>query len=476
MSGSSSVEDGPFVWFPALVLCLFMVLCLCLGPFSLFNAGLARRLVPYRHATLTPSTSSLPDGPDNPSSNLNMVAGLVTPHELTKKSSSDRIEEDLAEARAMIREAIRTRNYTSDRDEVFVPRGRVYRNPYAFHQSHIEMIKRFKIWTYREGERPLVHNGPMKDIYGIEGQFIGEIESPGCPFSAPTPDEAHAFFIPVSITNIVQYIYEPYMMSNKSKIIHTFSDYVKVVADKHPYWRGSNGADHFMVSCHDWAPLVSEADPNMFGNFIRVLCNANKTEGFDPRRDVPLPEFKVPPRTIDVVDTGRPLDERNILAFFAGGAHGYIRKLVLNQWKDRDDDVQVHEYLPPGGEGYMQLMGRARFCLCPSGYEVASPRIVEAIGVGCIPVIISDGYALPFEDVLDWAKFSVRIHVGRIRDIKTILQAIPREKYLRLQKGVMAVKRHFTLNRPAKPYDMFHMVLHSIWLRRLNVGLGGLQV
>lgn len=216
---------------------------------------------------------------------------------------------------------------------------------------------------------------------------------------------------------------------------------------------------------------MSETDPDTFNNFIRVLCNANKSEGFDPRRDVPLPEFKVDPITLDVPDTGRPPEKRNILAFFAGGAHGYIRKLVLHQWKDRDDDVQVHEYLPSGGEGYMQLMGRTRFCLCPSGYEVASPRIVEAISVGCVPVIISEGYALPFEDVLDWTKFSVRIPVGRIPDIKTILQGISRKKYQRLWRGVSQVKRHFVLNRPAKPFDVLHMVLHSVWLRRLNVGL-----
>lgn len=114
------------------------------------------------------------------------------------------------------------------------------------------MMKRFKIWTYREGERPLVHNGPLKDIYGIEGQFINEIESPGSPFSALTPEEAHSFFIPVSVANIVEYIYQPAMMFNKSKIIRTFTDYVKVVSNRHPYWRRSNGADHFMVSCHDW--------------------------------------------------------------------------------------------------------------------------------------------------------------------------------------------------------------------------------
>jgi len=54
-------------------------------------------------------------------------------------SSLDRVEESLAEARASIREAILSRNYsTSRRRDVFVPRGSIYRNPHAFHQLSLK--------------------------------------------------------------------------------------------------------------------------------------------------------------------------------------------------------------------------------------------------------------------------------------------------------------------------------------------------
>lgn len=51
-----------------------------------------------------------------------------------KSSTTERIEQDLGRARAAIRKAILTQNYTSDKEEIYVPTGPVYRNAYAFHQ------------------------------------------------------------------------------------------------------------------------------------------------------------------------------------------------------------------------------------------------------------------------------------------------------------------------------------------------------
>ncbi|XP_065851049.1 probable glycosyltransferase At5g11130 [Euphorbia lathyris] len=388
------------------------------------------------------------------------------------KTRIEEIEEGLARARSAIWKASRTRNYSSySQKKRFIPKGDVYINRYAFHQSYIEMEKRFRVWTYEEGEIPLFHNGPMTNIYSTEGQFISEMETGKNPFSTSNPEEALVFFIPVSVVSIIKFIYTRQIHQS---FAHRFQsivyDYIQTISTKYPFWNTSSGADHFLVSCHDWAPDVSVAQPQFYKHFIRVLCNANTSEGFIPTRDVTLPEINLPSGKLNPKPIRNSPANRTILAFFAGQNHGFVRKILFKHWKDNDKDVQVYEHLPEN-LNYTGLMSRSKYCLCPSGWEVASPRVPESIYAGCVPVIISDNYSLPFSDVLDWGKFSVHIPISKIPEIKRILEGIPMSKYLKMQKRVIQVQRHFILHRPAKSYDVLHMVLHSIWLRRLNVRL-----
>ncbi|KAI8552227.1 hypothetical protein RHMOL_Rhmol06G0250000 [Rhododendron molle] len=379
----------------------------------------------------------------------------------------ERLEAALAKARSSIRQASQNNNMTSiQEDPDYVPRGPIYRNANAFHRSYLEMEKLFKIYVYEEGELPMFHTGPCRSIYSSEGRFIMEMEK-GNFYRTKDPDEALVYFLPFSVVMMVQYLYVPGAHEYHA-IGHTVADYVDVVSQRHPFWNQSLGADHFMLSCHDWGPHTTSYVPNLFKNSIRVLCNANTSEGFNPSKDASLPEINLKSGEIAGLIGGPSPSKRPILAFFAGRLHGHIRYLLLEKWKGKDLDVQVYDSLPNGVPDESTLK-KSRFCLCPSGYEVASPRLVEAIYAECVPVLISDGYVPPLSDVLNWKAFSVSVAVKDIPNLKTILMGISQSQYLRLHRRVKQVQRHFVINGIPKRFDIFHMIVHSIWLRRLNV-------
>lgn len=114
------------------------------------------------------------------------------------------------------------------------------------------MEKRFRIWPYKEGEPPLFYNGPVNDIYSIEGQFMDELSKMKSPFAAKDPNEAIAFYLPISVVNIVRYVYRPYTTYSRVRLQNIIEDYIGIMAKRYPYWNRTNGADHFLVSCHDW--------------------------------------------------------------------------------------------------------------------------------------------------------------------------------------------------------------------------------
>ncbi|KAL8516799.1 hypothetical protein ACS0TY_015162 [Phlomoides rotata] len=217
-------------------------------------------------------------------------------------------------------------------------------------------------------------------------------------------------------------------------------------------------------------PTISHGVQHLYKNSIRVLCNANTSEGFKPSVDVSMPEIYLPHGTMDGLIGGPPPSERTVLVFYAGGIHGYIRQVLMEKWKGKDPDVQIHEYLPKG-MSYYGMFRKSKYCICPSGWEVASPRMVEAIYMGCVPVLLKDHYAKPFDDVLDWSTFAVDVGANEIGDLKKILKGIPDGRYLEMQRTGIQVRRHFEVNFPPKRYDVFHMILHSIWLRRMNIQL-----
>ncbi|KAL9246855.1 hypothetical protein vseg_020342 [Gypsophila vaccaria] len=348
----------------------------------------------------------------------------------------------------------------------------IFRNVTLFQRSYELMELILKVYIYPDGKGPIFHEPPLSGIYASEGWFMKLLEE-NRQFVTRDPEKAHLFYLPYSARQLQQALYVQ-GSHNLAPLSIFLRDYVNSLAAKYPFWNRTHGSDHFLVACHDWGPYTLKEHEELIQNTIKALCNADLSEGiFKSGKDVSLPETTIrrPRRPLRNIGGGVRVSQRPILAFFAGNMHGRVRPLLLKHWHNKDEQMRIYGPLPRTVSRqmtYIQHMKSSKFCICPMGFEVNSPRIVEAIYYECVPVIIADNFVPPFDDVLDWSAFSVMVAEKDIPKLKEILESIPLRRYLKMLANLKMLQRHFLWNlRPFK-YDLFHMILHSIWLSRLN--------
>ncbi|KAM7262513.1 hypothetical protein ACFE04_000196 [Oxalis oulophora] len=124
---------------PFLTLSIFLVLLvtiiLCVSSFNNQNSFITTYL-PFHDQTLKQHQvflSPLPS-PNSTTGFSRVVDNNSLAGKPKKRVSVERLEDGLAKSRAAIQEAIRTRNYTSYKNETYIPTGAIYRNAIAFHQ------------------------------------------------------------------------------------------------------------------------------------------------------------------------------------------------------------------------------------------------------------------------------------------------------------------------------------------------------
>lgn len=73
---------------------------------------------------------------------------------------------------------------------------------------------------------------------------------------------------------------------------------------------------------------------------------------------------------------------------------------------------------------YQDLLVNSTFCLVPRGRRLGSFRFLEALQAGCIPVSISNGYVLPFEEVIDWKQVALSVDERQLLQVPSMVRSM----------------------------------------------------
>lgn len=198
------------------------------------------------------------------------------------------------------------------------------------------------------------------------------------------------------------------------------------------HW-GNTNSKHKNSTTAYWADNWDRISPDRRGNHP---C-------FDPEKDLVLPAWKRPDAySLGLKLWARPREERKTLFYFNGNLgpafeHGRpeatysmgIRQKLAEEFgstpnkdgklgKQHAEDVIV---TPLRSDNYHEDLASSIFCGVMPG-DGWSGRMEDSVLQGCIPVVIQDGIFLPYENVLNYESFAVRLREDEIPNLINILR------------------------------------------------------
>ncbi|CAK7355340.1 unnamed protein product [Dovyalis caffra] len=268
----------------------------------------------------------------------------------------------------------------------------LFHMPEDFIMDYVEMEKNFKIFVYP-------HNTSLRDKpkkldgeYESEGLFFENLDKSR--FLTKDLDKARLFlycsFLDLFFSDMI-------LGRSEDERAIAVEDFVNSLISNYPYWNPTLGTYRFFINCVDIHVTATPFNVSAAGNDTR---------------------------------------ERNTLAFWIGQPDSYIREKLVNSWGfDREFNIQkgLEASTIKGRWACHGNVSMSKFCICPGGPRLDGV-IAVAINCGCVLVILSEYYDLPFNDILDWKKFSVR--------------------------------KHFQWNLSPLQLDALHMVMYELCLRR----------
>ncbi|KAL9679501.1 hypothetical protein QQ045_017365 [Rhodiola kirilowii] len=252
------------------------------------------------------------------------------------------------------------------------------------------------------------------------------------------PWEADFFFVPVYVSCNFSTVNGFPAIGHARPLL---ASAVELISSQLPFWNRSNGADHVFVASHDYGSCfhameekaVEDGVPQFMKNSIVLQTFGVKYH--HPCQEVAnvvIPPYVSPTKVQASLAGAAANGERDIWAFFRGkmevhpkniSGRFYSKRVRTVIWDKFSRDKRFYLKRHRFG-GYQSEIARSTFCLCPLGWAPWSPRLVEAVVLGCVPVIIADGIRLPFSSAVPWSDISLTVAEKDVEKLAGILSHV----------------------------------------------------
>lgn len=259
--------------------------------------------------------------------------------------------------------------------------------------------------------------------------------------------------------------------------------YVSMMKQKRlTYFDRSEGADHIFI--------MSDQGLVFWTSWRQYVPNSIflTTEGFTPNcgrschqpwKDIIVPGHTDYFRARRMRKFDLPTKERSLLMTFHG-RHAYIDKRLgqanyeANYLRRNLVDIFDEKYTAAsvGGftEDFFERMGASHFCLVPHGNSSWTNHLYNAFFAGCVPVILSDNFEVPFEDFLDYRKFSMKWTQENIT--ADLFHSLKRFGFQEIWRMKQEVERHrcwFDYNLRNEPLCSPYQMIMRILAKKKNI-------
>lgn len=318
------------------------------------------------------------------------------------------------------------------------------------------------------------------------------------PFRTLDPKEANLFFVPI-YTSCFRAV-RVHVNSRKLKdrdgtvlrgrgttveedMFHFVYSALDYISQEFPYWNQQQGRDHILTFAHDFGACFTYHQEETYKierlQIQQALHNAIllqylgdlKSTCFHSHKDIVIPPVVTNKHLLALKggEKSKPIADRKTGVYFRGkiqfdgGATrpGYSRgvRAQLNSTYHSDPFFSINEGHSPS---YIDELTDSKMCLAPPGYALWTPRLTEAILVGCIPLVIGDDVELPFEGLVDYRSLAVRVHEKDTGSLANIVKGISDDALEKKRSNVRHVWQRYRYNNPSQRGDAFDSIMQLL--------------